>query len=336
MTRPIFVLLFAVCASAPLQDTPQHQRPENPNRRESDSSSHKKQSATLTVAATSITGGLNKAPADNEKAPAKEDTAPTTRKSLSDVSATDIAIAFFALCGVIVGGFQWNAMKAAVTETKRSATQQSIDTNAAIGVAKDAADAAKESAGAAKASVEKMDAQTGVMTGQLDAMRKQLGTMESEFLATHRPRIVLRRVTFHREDGVERTDQVSAIKIELANVGEAVAKIVDFAVAFQTHWKDQEDAHIILRALEQSIPSERGQTIANGGSRAIMAPEERWASHFTNKSITPQNRVILCVGYICYTDAYDNTPRRTGFMVRCDAERLRWVRTEDPDFEYTD
>lgn len=86
---------------------------------------------------------------DKEYPDPKKDVPPDT-KSLFTFSITDLAIAVFALCSVIVGAFQWRAMKASVTSASISAAQQSRDTQAAIAEAKKSAEAATLAANVAK------------------------------------------------------------------------------------------------------------------------------------------------------------------------------------------
>jgi hypothetical protein len=101
-------------------------------------------SATINRNAGADSSRTSKDGADKLRAPAEE-------KSFWNFSITDLAIALFAFGAIVVGFFQWKAMRASVTEASNAATQQSTDMQAATSEARKAAEAATKAASAAVA-----------------------------------------------------------------------------------------------------------------------------------------------------------------------------------------
>jgi hypothetical protein len=176
---------------------------------------------------------------------------------------------------------------------------------------------------------------TGVLVlftgGTLYVVWRQGKQIEREFISTHRPRLVLRRVTFEQNPF-----QPPDVKIEIANAGESEATITRLAVVFIVAPAGTPPAWRILQDLEKGLIAEaENHTLSSGDSYALRIPPGDVFSLFSMN--TGQTR-LYCIGFVEYRDAYNFSVRRTGFIRYSTTGNAmgQFERRDDPDFEYAD
>lgn len=170
------------------------------------------------------------------------------------------------------------------------------------------------------------------------AMEKQTKIANDEFLATHRPRLIVRTVMCNDE---LQPDQPMVVKIHFANAGESTGTITRLRVVFRPFWTGQPIPHYVQAELDKanadsarSVPIESGSS----GIREATVPENIAQGLFHEDFVTSPNprKSLYCVGDIEYTDSSGKISRRTGFIRRLNKLNDIFERVKDSDFEYAD
>jgi hypothetical protein len=155
--------------------------------------------------------------------------------------------------------------------------------------------------------------------------------------ASHRPNLVLRRVTFERITE-EHPEGRPLFKIEIANAGDSDAIIGEMSVAFGTFvGKDPVPWKLIELLEKNSAIRARENRVISGGSLALMVPaDDVLAEAIAFNRVQSNLFAIFCVGYFRYTDTEGRFARRTGFLRRANMKERWFERENAPDFEYQD
>lgn len=187
------------------------------------------------------------------------------------------------------------------------------------------------------------DAQRGLMNRQLDAIESQGKQIEREFLATHRPRVILRRITFEpdppRPPG--QAPGVPKIKIELVNDGGSDATISNLFISFKWFNPNYFRLSELIDEMARVDLGDKPFVLVPGEPIAVVRGMGGAADVIFHTVRAQQGFAVLyCLGRIEYTDAAKKT-RRTGFIRTCDLQPRRFRRITDDtdlvkDFEYTD
>ena len=185
--------------------------------------------------------------------------------------------------------------------------------------------------------------------------RQSINLARDEFLASHRPQLVLRRVMFD-EETTEFPAEKPQFMIEIANVGDSEATIARLAIRLLpladragTQFKMRKELEIVDPTYNQFV----GVKIANGDSHAIrVVQDERvYQAIAQEKMLTlgqgamtsPFVHTLYCLGYVEYRDKRGANPRRTGFIRRAKFDARWFERLDGTDdkqfldgFEYQD
>lgn len=163
---------------------------------------------------------------------------------------------------------------------------------------------------------------------------QQIELATNEFLASHRPRLVLRSVMFDGNTN-EPNPVEPRVKVEFANV----EGIGDISVTAKLAFGIFRTGKLVPWKMAEALDNVDATSIIApyGGSAAIITtmPPER-AADFNVEAITSGVSSIYCIGYVVYADASGVHAYRLGFVRRLDIEN-RWFETINfPDFSYTD
>lgn len=147
-----------------------------------------------------------------------------------------------------------------------------------------------------------------------------------EFTATHRPRIVIYEMQTHSGDGSTADGRVH---FRYVNVGDTDAFVTSISSVIL--WTDkglvragvEPRSHNVIRRPIHVPSGNNGYAISIDDVDTIKLIQSGRNGHDT----------AYCVGVVVYRDTND-IERRTGFCRRYDSERERWLKVEDPDYEY--
>jgi hypothetical protein len=162
---------------------------------------------------------------------------------------------------------------------------------------------------------------------------KQGKQIEKEFLATHRPRLILRRVTLDPSSDAHCPPN---LRVEIANTGESEGIISRLAVVVGAH--ERLYPWSILETLERTeIEAARNHALRSGDSYVVVvyADEALTRLYFDNR-MDPGHFEVYCIGYVEYRDRVGGSVRRTGFIRRGPFDGQYFESVNLPDFEYAD
>lgn len=156
-------------------------------------------------------------------------------------------------------------------------------------------------------------------------LRTQVRGARQEFIAAHRPRLIVRQVSI---DG-------GILQYFIYNVGDSPAKITQIC---ESDWlPGNADNLSALPPYSDSI--EVGVTLKSGqwmGRRFRSSNAEELQFRLGAGAIRKHDQpVILVLGLISYEDNL-GTMRNTAFLRRYDFSNGRFARIDDPDYEYQD
>jgi hypothetical protein len=168
-----------------------------------------------------------------------------------------------------------------------------------------------------------------IFTGTLWSITdKSVRLARDEFVATHRPRVVLQRITAAQRGGASGILPVPAtIDLVFVNAGETTAKIVDwYAVHYFRNFTDA------FRPMYWPIwHSEIEFTLAPGESRTVTATH-RSLDMFTRSFVNGLAAMVV-IGDITYIGD-DGIKRTTGFCRPWSVSEGNWQPGTDPQYEY--
>ncbi len=176
---------------------------------------------------------------------------------------------------------------------------------------------------------------------QLILLRRQIKGALAEFNATHRPRIIVRRVSLNNAQRAAVPDNIGA-EFLAANIGDTPAKIIEVS------------ARLWLTEPKENLPAippygERifhGLNIEPGESKPFTHFESAEVSNETNfrdgflgllmnRSNAAANSGMLFLGYVVYEDG-NKIKRRTAFLREYRYDLRRFEPIYHPDYEYQD
>jgi hypothetical protein len=172
------------------------------------------------------------------------------------------------------------------------------------------------------------ESQIALIGRQTDLSEKQHGLAREEYFATHRPRVMVRRVST-----VLVMNQPSTISFTIVNTGEAAVKNCTWNGQIMM-LKGIGSIHTVVYFNYMEADSHNELLRVGEGihrvllDRVTLQPDEII-------DIENGNSVLHVLGYVAYTDILDVT-RRTGFFRYYDPKRQRFGIVNDPEYEYHD
>jgi hypothetical protein len=165
--------------------------------------------------------------------------------------------------------------------------------------------------------------------GQLGELIKSGEQARLQFIATHRPRIMVHSFEYSSEDG----ERIGAF-FRYVNTGTSTATIVGIAGQITEVFDMPSQATSI--GPECRVDPEDEKLV--GGEEAV---------HTVSSSILHSQMVVdselkhrghsylfaICIGYVAYTDDL-GVRRKTGFCRRYDPSTRSWLKMENSDYEY--
>lgn len=178
-----------------------------------------------------------------------------------------------------------------------------------------------------------------VTNDQMKITRESLSLAREEFIATHRPRLILRSVAMKGPtDDLVPIEEGKPIMIRwtIVNTGDSPAQIIDSGVTAFVGSKTFDDRDLRGRTLELLDKDK----IKPGGRTARTYTLTVEDIKFDNlgslySRIFAGHSAIYFWGFVEYSDL-NGTERRTGFCRRYDARAERFTLVADPDHEYAD
>ena len=226
---------------------------------------------------------------------------------------------------IILAGYTaqlWGATKTLAEDAKGTAAQQAKDVKESLRIARETSE---RQAGEMQESLRIARESSATAVSSVDVARQ-------EFISTHRPKIVVRRVSC--DEAMSNAPEISLqLHLTMTNVGATSATIYEISA--------------ILIDIPSSLPAgppygdhSTWKIVLNGGE-----------SHTDIVHISTSNDIvgkfnhadgfgscvtsIYCLGYIMYEDSLHRR-YRTAFMRRYNAETKRFYGVIDPDYEYQD
>ena len=164
------------------------------------------------------------------------------------------------------------------------------------------------------------------------AAEKSAEIARHNFIATHRPKIIVRRFSINRigDDG----DSVD-IGYEMVNTGERLATVVRSSTKLWWHPSTESLPAIppYTDHIVQSIPIENGMLVSLPSQRV---EDFSFVSGFEEESgAATTGDHLFALGYIEYQDTIGKI-RRTAFLRQYDFKAKRFDTVPHPDYEYQD
>ena len=174
-------------------------------------------------------------------------------------------------------------------------------------------------------STSKISEQTAVAAKEsADTAKAQIELAREEFVAIHRPKIVVRLFLPHIDVTVQ--DLSYPIKFVCANAGETAAEIKEIGTAIFVGAGSNERVGIELQ-----FHIEPTKKTLNPSDYIVFVTKDKFP--FFDRVKTNQDD-WFCVGFIKYSSVGDDVIRATGFCRKWDNTASRWVRESDDDYEY--
>lgn len=183
--------------------------------------------------------------------------------------------------------------------------------------------------------------QLRLLESQTELMEKQKEIARLQYFATHRPRLVVRRVSMRYVMGIPSAVEHVAVEFIVANIGNSAATIKELSALILTTDTEEPAFDAIPPYAESSSP---GIALESGGSAPIVHREHDATTvadfRFRQGVALTRNNLVFgqpafFLGYIQYEDSLGNR-RRTAFMRRYDFATERCTPVGDPDYEYQD
>jgi hypothetical protein len=169
--------------------------------------------------------------------------------------------------------------------------------------------------------------QFGALLWQGWQLRRQIALGQAEFIATHRPRLVLKRIEVTNVVGT-----TLGIQCSIANVGDGDGNIIDSRYNLDVSsgrrfpapvGQSNFGVHALRPGAEVRVSI---NATLDDGAGAVFAYLERFPE---------AERGLYFRGFILYADAND-VARRTYFSRRYDSRAQRFLPTDDRDYDYAD
>lgn len=216
----------------------------------------------------------------------------------------------------------WGATKALAEDAKETAARQAEDMQASLKIANisaksttDAAKAAQDSADTAEASVK---------------------LAREEFITTHRPRLVVRRIGPHKRIGPP-----IALEYTVHNIGDSEARVIAISEKICLADTTYPDKLPIIPPYSDSMPKSIHLAPSQSVTLEYKAPMALHEQLCFAYGFEVDNRhphvpsAIFFLGYIDYVDKV-GMKRQTAFLRKLDFDTKRFDAINHPDYEYQD
>ena len=162
---------------------------------------------------------------------------------------------------------------------------------------------------------------------QSNLIADQIKLAREEFIATHRPRLMLRR--FYLKDIVLTEGQAPSIIFMIQNIGDSAGRVVEIRSATVVLGPGElllpNMGFGFTEPFNVSLRSGQSEIFPVNGSSPLEKEERMWV---------PQGKkTLFCLGVVIYLDEMDNR-REIGFCRRYDAIHKRWDKTDNSEYEY--
>ncbi|MCX7192358.1 MAG: hypothetical protein NTY60_01810 [Proteobacteria bacterium] len=207
-------------------------------------------------------------------------------------------------------------------------------------LATDASVTAQRQAEDMKMSLKLAEQQMTLAGRQADLAEKQHGLQRWQYLATHRPKLIIRRIWLDEGDGdyFSQGSRCPQIQFNIANIGGSLATIIESNATFAKiegtfpaippYSVDTNTIKCTIREAGQSDPTE----ILDIEDVEVSRDVRSWRG----KTITGgDSSPYYFLGYIQYRDGIDIV-RRMAFCRRYNPATKRFVEIDDPEYEYAD
>lgn len=174
-----------------------------------------------------------------------------------------------------------------------------------------------------------------------ETTEKSIDLARKEFIAGHRPKLIVRRVSLHWNDSL---NKITGIEYVVANIGDNPGTIIESNATI--HWLDIHPGFVMpgIGFLPAESPyDDDTQSMGNDTFKTgTSAPFIENTDTINDVSLenTRKEHVILLrpqelyfLGYILYKDEV-GTIRRTAFCRLYDYRTMRFYAVDDPDYEY--
>jgi hypothetical protein len=165
---------------------------------------------------------------------------------------------------------------------------------------------------------------------------KQVRLARDEFIATHRPKIIVHAVEISRDDGGEGAEEKIGASVIYFNVGDTPAQIVAINAKISRYRLPLQSGlgvGIGIRLTPLPVPKDR--IVGGPHFIAIFSAHTFENERFVLKAAQDNGRdgACMCIGQIVYEDGR-GVRRETGFCRRLDVKDERWTKIDNPEYEY--
>jgi hypothetical protein len=165
------------------------------------------------------------------------------------------------------------------------------------------------------------------VTGRQAALtRESIDLARQEFIATHRPKIIVYGVDVKLPGDTGNDRQVH---FRYVNVGDSEAVVTSISSCIHVARKDRPPAGLELH--RHTVI--RHPILCKSGEHGFAITPDSVSFINLVRSGKPPNEAVFCVGVIAYRDKND-IERLTGFCRRYDGNSERWLQLADHDYEY--
>lgn len=176
-----------------------------------------------------------------------------------------------------------------------------------------------------------------------DAGQEQLRLARDEFLATHRPKLIVRQMGWDGpgHPGIDLggedddTREAITIRFQIVNQGAVKATIANINVTLVPMVPSRSEPFPGSRPVDVRNNSGRHIEVASGGVFNYHTAEIRLENRTDWLHMTHDSPTVFVVGFVRYQDDI-GTPYRTHFLRRLDRAQGRFLPEPDPEYEYQD
>lgn len=190
----------------------------------------------------------------------------------------------------------------------------------------------------AERQAEDMKSSLAIAKESTEAAQKSADLAHAEFLATHRPKLIIRRVQLRRDKGA------SGIEFVLANIGESLARKIAGNInvrfvpigdekTFQQQSRPLYGADVTdISAMLQG--KEHGPFLEAGEAQPIFWLSKKVTDEPVDK-VRDREQLLFFFGRITYWNVSETTVRDMGFFRRYDWSYDKFIeKKDDPDYEW--
>ena len=180
------------------------------------------------------------------------------------------------------------------------------------------------------------------MKESLRISKESVDLARKEFISTHRPKLVVRRISLNEVNGAGVWNIIAAEYV-IANVGDSTATIVSTSerLWLPTAKENLPSIPPYAEPVTHSLILEAGLSLVfkHYATDDDLLKKYQQSSAYTDSSIsegrTDSGPELLFLGYIVYKDDLDRK-RKTAFLRRSNYITKRFSPIKEPDYEYAD